>query len=190
MTAPLRQLCFASCILAVGCARAPENPPPADSGLVAVPPAPTPSGWQVRYDGIGPVRIGATVAELEATLGTPLARADSLDPRCDYLRNPALVPGVWFMVVDGRIARIDVDSAGPPTAEGVRVGDDSAAVQSRYAPRVEVTPHKYTDGKYLTVTPVAPADSGYRLVFEANGGKVTHYRAGRLPEVRWVEGCS
>lgn len=72
----------------------------------------------------------------------------------------------------------------------MRVGDDSARVQSVYAPRVAVSPHKYTDGKYLTVTPAAPADSGYRIIFELNGGKIAHYRTGKLPEVGWVESCS
>jgi hypothetical protein len=157
---------------------------------VAASPAPPPAAWQVRHDGIGPVRIGATVAELSAALSTRLPRADSLDTRCDYVRAPEVIPGVWFMVVEGRIARLDIDSAGPPTVEGARVGDDTASVRRLYAPRVVVTPHKYTDGQYFTVTPTAPADSGFRLVFEADGGRVTHYRAGRLPEVRWVEGCS
>jgi hypothetical protein len=157
---------------------------------VAASPAPPPAAWQVRHDGIGPVRIGATVAELSAALNTRLTRADSLHTRCDYVRAPEVIPGVWFMVVEGRIARLDIDSAGPPTVEGARVGDDTAHVQRLYAPRVTVTPHKYTDGQYLTVTPAAPADSGYRFIFEAGGGRVTRYRAGRLPEVRWVEGCS
>jgi hypothetical protein len=173
-----------------GCSRQEPPPPVPDSNLVAVPPAPTPAGWTVRYDGIGPVRVGASVAELEATLGTRLPRRDSLDPRCDYLRNPTLVPGVWFMIVQGRVARIDIDSAGPATAEGVRVGDDTTRAMSTYAPRLEVSPHKYTDGKYLTVTPATPADSGFRLIFETRGGKITHIRAGRLPEVGWVESCS
>ena len=30
----------------------------------------------------------------------------------------------------------------------------------------------------------------YRLVFETDGERVTRYRAGRLPEVEWVEGCA
>jgi hypothetical protein len=54
---------------------------------------------------LGPIRIGATVAELEAALGRRPPRADSLDPRCDYLRDPDRVPGVWFMLTEGRVAR-------------------------------------------------------------------------------------
>jgi hypothetical protein len=47
------------------------------------------------------------------------------------------------------------------------------------------SPHKYTDGHYLTLAP----DGAHRLVFETDGGHVTRYRGGRMPEVEWVEGC-
>ena len=52
------------------------------------------------------------------------------------------------------------------------------------------TPHKYEQGwRYLTVTPAAPTDGAFRLVFETDGQKVVRYRAGRMPEVEWVENC-
>jgi hypothetical protein len=34
------------------------------------------------------------------------------------------------------------------------------------------------------------ASAGKAIVFETNGKTVTNFRAGRLPEVKWVEGCS
>src|SRR5262245_47211258 len=94
----------------------------ADSAHAVLPPTaapPSPRSWEARYKGIGPVDVGASVAELSAALGVTLARADSLDPNCDYLRHAEVIPGVWFMIVQGQVARIDVDSAGPPTTEGV-----------------------------------------------------------------------
>ncbi len=176
--------------LIFGCATPDDRPqPPPDTTATAIPP-PAPSPRTVRADGIGTVRIGATVDELVSALGTRPARADSLDPRCDYLRVPDVLPGVWFMVIEGRLARIDVDSAGPATTEGVRVRDSAEKVLRLYAPRVVETPHKYTDGKYLTVTPAAPGDSIYRMIFETDGRAITRYRVGRLPEVGWVESCS
>ena len=178
-----------SCGLIPGCMKPDEAPAARTDTAVAVTPA-SPATWVVGADRVGPVRIGATVAELESTLGTRLARADSLDPRCDYLRAPEVVPGVWFMVIEGRVARFDIDSAGPPTAEGARVGDSAEKVSGLYAPRVAVTPHKYTEGQYLTVSPAAAADSLYRIIFETDGSRITRYRAGRLPEVGWVESCS
>jgi hypothetical protein len=40
------------------------------------------------------------------------------------------------------------------------------------------------------VSPSAPGERDFRIVFETEKGKVTRYRAGRLPSVAWVEGCS
>jgi hypothetical protein len=46
-------------------------------------------------------------------------------------------------------------------------------------------------GKYLSVTSTDPALSDHRLTYETDAaGKVTSFRAGRMPEVRYVEGCS
>ncbi len=62
--------------------------------------------------------------------------------------------------------------------------------QQLYPGQVSISPHKYVDGHYLIVTPSAPADSTYRLVFETDGKLVTRFRSGKMPEVTWVEGCS
>ena len=98
--------------------------------------------------------------------------------------------GPLFMVVDGKIARVDVTQRGIQTNHKVSVGDDEAKIAQVYPERVTVSPHKYTDGHYVTVGPRTPADSGFELVFETESLRVTRYRAGRLPEVEWVEGCS
>ena len=60
-----------------------------------------------------------------------------------------------------------------------------------YPPR-EVAAHKYVaGGHYLTFVPDDPADADLRLIFETDASsKVTQFRAGRLPEVAYVEGCS
>ena len=108
---------------------------------------------------------------------------------CGYLAWADGPPGVRVMVEGGRVARVDVDSGGVATALGARIGDAESRVQSLYAGRVAVTPHKYTDGHYLVVTPSAPGDSAYRLIFETAAGRVTRYRAGRRPAVEYVEGC-
>ena len=95
-----------------------------------------------------------------------------------------------FMVVDGKVARVDVTTPGIQTNHKVSVGDDEAKISQVYPERVTVSPHKYTDGHYVTVGPRTPADSGFELVFETESLRVTRYRAGRLPEVEYVEGCS
>jgi hypothetical protein len=103
------------------------------------------------------------------------------------------VPGldsVSFMLIDGRIARVEVTGGRIATREGARIGDSEGRINTLYAGRVEVQPHKYTDGRYLIVRPMERADSAYRIVFETDGSRVVRYRSGRLPEVQWVEGCS
>ena len=107
---------------------------------------------------------------------------------CRYVQWRGAPPGVRVMVEGGRIARVDVDSAGVRTAGGAGIGDTEDEVQRLYSGHVSVTPQKYVDGHYLTVTPNA-ADSGYAIVFETSGGKVTRFRAGRRPQVEYVEGC-
>jgi hypothetical protein len=58
-----------------------------------------------------------------------------------------------------------------------------------YKGRTKVEPHEYMapEGHYVLV--LGP-DGKAQLVFETDGGKVVAYRAGRQPEVEWVEGCS
>ncbi|MEW5931464.1 MAG: hypothetical protein AB1941_28690 [Gemmatimonadota bacterium] len=145
--------------------------------------------WTVGPRGAGPVQVGMPLAAAATALG---ATPDTAAARggCSYLRPAGGPGGVMVMVNEGQVARVDVDGATARTAEGAGVGDAEARVRELYAGRVTESPHKYTDGRYLTVTPQTPADSAVRLVFETDGAKVTRFRAGRLPEVEWVEGCS
>jgi hypothetical protein len=93
------------------------------------------------------------------------------------------------MLIEDVLERIDVDSSGVATAEGIRVGASEADVMAAYGSRVAVQPHKYTGprGHYLIVGD--PADTTRRLVFETDGSRVTTFRAGRRPAVDFVEGC-
>ncbi len=155
----------------------------------APPPAPGAASWTVTPEGAGPVRVGMPLAEAAGALGaTPDTAA--VAGRCDYLRPAGGPSGVKVMVNEGSVARVEVDSGEVRTEEGAGIGDTEARVRALYAGRVTEMPHKYTSGRYLVVTPQAPADSADRLVFETDGAAVTRYRAGRLPEVEWVEGCS
>lgn len=145
-------------------------------------------GWTVGPRGTGAAMVGTPLASVAEDIGaTPDTAA--LRGGCSYLR-PASDPGTMVMVNEGRVVRVDVDGATVRTVEGAGVGDTEARIRELYAGRVTESPHKYTGGRYLTVTPRAPADSAFRLVFETDGAKVTRFRAGRLPEVEWVEGCS
>jgi hypothetical protein len=128
------------------------------------------------------------LGEVSTVLGVPTS-AGGEGERCTLIHSVALPAGVSFMIVNDVVARVQVDSGAVVTDEGVGIGTSQAQVQTLYAGRVTSTPHKYTTGRYLTVRSAAPADSNFRLQFETDGRQVTRYRAGRLPEVGWVEGC-
>ena len=167
-----------------------------DTAATPGPPAPTPPAaapptYTVTEHGIGPLRAGMTFTEADAVLGGALRVPVGIDTTgCDYLVWSGGPPGVQVMFDEHRIARIDVDTASIATAAGARVGDDEARIKRLYPGQVTVTPHKYEDGHYLTVTPSASADKRFRLIFETAGGRVTRYRAGMMPSVEYVEGCS
>lgn len=142
--------------------------------------------WAVSETGTGPVEIGMTVAEASQALGVELTDVESGDS-CHYVKPQSGPSGISLMVVDGRIARVDVDDPSIVTSVGAQVGDSEERIRMLYMNQVEVTPHKYTDGHYLTVI---PTNNQGRIIFETDGEKVTRFRAGKMPEVEWVEGCS
>ena len=147
--------------------------------------------WQVTIQGYGPIRTGMTLAEAEAAGSRTLTTPNAGFEECDYARFQGdTTRGVQFMVVSGRIARVDIDDSTISTNHGIRIGDTEARVEERYPGRVSVSPHKYVEGHYLMVAPEAAADSGLEIVFETDGAKVTTYRSGRVPEVEYIEGCS
>jgi hypothetical protein len=179
---------------AAACTRGGERSAPADTAAAA--PAATaanaasqsPSDSTVTARGLGALRAGMTVAEASAALRGALALPAGADSAgCTYAVWRGGPAGVRVMIEGGRVVRVDVDSAGIRTAAGAEVGDGEERVQRLYGGRAVVSPHKYEEGHYLTVTD--PTDSAFALVLETRDGKVTRYRAGRRPQVEYVEGC-
>ena len=177
---------LAAATVAVGCSRAPDRAAAGDSAHAA---PGNPAALTVTERGLGPLRAGMTVPEASAALGGALVAPAGTDTAgCHYVQWRGGPPGVRFMVEGGSIARVDVDSASIRTAAGAGIGDTEEQVQRLYPGRVSATPQKYANGHYLTVTPSA-ADTSYAIVFETTEGKVTRFRAGRRPQVEYVEGC-
>lgn len=114
-----------------------------------------PSGpLRVTLYGIGPIRAGMSVAEASSSISATLALPDGVDQTgCAYLQWPGGPDGVSIMVENLTIARVDVRSETMATEEGARVGDTVERINTLYPGRVTASPHKYTDGQYLTVAP-------------------------------------
>ncbi|HVM03876.1 MAG TPA: hypothetical protein VM242_01780 [Acidimicrobiales bacterium] len=159
-------------------------PPPSSS-------SPATAGYRLELRGFGPVRVGMTVQEAGAALGTRLAPViEPPDEECATYGPESGFDGVGFLVARGVVARTDVTAGSTQTPEGVAIGQSEDEAQRRYGGRLAVGDHDYlVGGRYLTLIPTAPADEGFRLVIETDGRKVTALRAGRLPEVEYSEGC-
>lgn len=148
---------------------------------------------QLELKGIGAIQVGMTVAEASKAIGQPLLPPENTTSGkgCTYVAPRPSILGLDLMVIDDRIARIDVRKPSSiTTLSGAKIGDSEARIQQLYPGRISVTPHKYSPGwHYLTFTPKDAKDSNYRLIFETNGKQVMEFRSGRLPEVTWVERC-
>jgi hypothetical protein len=137
--------------------------------------------------GFGPISVGMTLAEANSALGETLRTLQPVvGTGCEYAFGR---DSVAVMMEEGRIVRIEVRAPGVATSEGAKVGDTEARVQQLYADRITTTPHKYTSGHYLFVTPRDGPRGQTQLVFETDGSVVTEFRGGLLPAVAYVERC-
>ena len=91
------------------------------------------------------------------------------------------------MVNGGKIARIDISERSYATDKGVKVGDSETEIKRLYRGTYKVSKHFYTDGHYIEIE---SKDKRFSIIFETDGKRVTYIRAGRSPEIGYVEGCS
>jgi hypothetical protein len=145
----------------------------------------------LNEDGLGPIQVGMTLAEA-VNMGL-LNENPNMKKECDFV-FPAVGAGVpdnvGVMIVKGKVARIDVDTGSVTTEDGAKIGDTEDKIKSIYNGDLQIEPHKYVTGGHYMIVMGDSASAGKAIVFETNGKVVTNFRAGRLPEVKWVEGCS
>jgi hypothetical protein len=107
--------------------------------------------WIVREDGAGPLRIGMSLPQLNAMLHEKLPLPAAKDDKACFYVTTKKQPKLSFMVLQGRLARIDVRDPGVTTTTGIQVGDSEKHALQVYGSSLKVVPHKYTDnGQYLT----------------------------------------
>jgi len=92
------------------------------------------------------------------------------------------------MILNGRVARVDVHDTTTHSAEGIRKGDSEAHALQVYGNRLKVAPSAYAgrEGHYLTVH---STDAKYGLRFETYDGKIVGYYAGTAEAIEYIEGC-
>ena len=180
------RMAISAVLLLTACGK--RDQPPAAPAADAVP-ADT-SAWVLGASSLGKYPTGVTLAEFNSELGETLVPAYEISTTCDHVDPASFPDGVIVMIENDTVARFDVENPVIRTREGAGVGDLEADVVRRYGSSITVTPHAYTgpDGHYLTVTP--PGDTLHRIIFETDGRKVLHIRAGQRPAVDYIEGCA
>lgn len=150
------------------------------------------SRWVASPDSMGQIAAGSLYSVVAQAFGAAprLTPQDLEEQACDYVQLPGLPPQVSLMVFGDTIVRIDIDSAGVITREGMGVGSAESALLSQYRGHVRVAPHPYSgpEWHYVVVTP--RLDSTFRMIFETDGKVVRTYRVGLRHAVDLIEGCS
>ena len=141
--------------------------------------------WRLSSRGLGPIRVGMRVSDVERITGRSMFKGYGEYASCQ-LWSLSGAPGLSLMRAYGRIARIEAYRGRWRSNRGVRIGDSEAKVRRRYR-GVRAEPHPYVPpGKYLIV-----GGARRRMIFETNpAGRVTSFRGGRSREVGYIEGCA
>jgi hypothetical protein len=154
---------------------------------------------RLTMEGYGPARIGMTRDALSSALGAPVVVPDIYageDPN-GCIQVYAGSPGtprrssrddILYMLVDGRLARIDIVQPTVASLSGIRVGMPEADVLRAYRGRIASSPHFYGEAgdHYLTLH---SQDGRVGMRFETIEGRVTAFRAGTAEAIEYVEGC-
>ena len=141
--------------------------------------------WRLSKQGLGPLRVGVTVADIESLTGRQMVKSYGSRP-CTQWSLEGAPRGLSLMTANGRLARVDVYRGGRwRTTKRIGLGTRAGVVRRRYD-HVRTQPHPYTNGKYLIV-----GGRKRGLIFETSAkGRVTSFRGGRSREVRYIEGCA
>jgi hypothetical protein len=163
------------------------------------PPRPPERLTDASLDGIGPVAIGMTLPQASAAARTTLRiTGTDMGTECRYAEADDGPVGVDFMVIGGRVVRVDV-LASPPeprpspvsTLSGIHIGSLDADVTATYPGQIQVSGHPSLEGgHYLVYEPTSPASRAFGLIFETDGQRVTSFRSGEADAVQAIEGCA
>lgn len=169
-----------------------------------VPAAAEPAAWVLTSEGLGPLRIGMTLAEIAAAAGAdsdPAAIGGPDPEACDQFRPARAPEDVLVMVEQGRLTRVSLvrDSA-LKTDRGIGTRAAAAEVRRAYGDALVETPHKYveTPAAYLThwtkggdrTKPYVEDPAARGIVYEVGrDGQVQAIHAGG-PAIQYVEGCA
>lgn len=148
------------------------------------------SSQRVAFTSIGKARIGMSEQALARALGAPLTHVapEAEEEGCYYASGRGLPKGVSLMMLNDRLARVDVYGPGVSTVSGASIGMSESELKRLYGGKLVQEPHAYTgpEGHYLTIR---SPDGRYGVRFETDGLLVTGFYAGTAEAIQYIEGC-
>ena len=137
--------------------------------------------------GLDTVHFGMTVADAQKAAGTVLVPAGPTGP-CYHVVPHDAPEGIVFLVHEGTIERVDINSGSITTRSGVGVGSPESMVTDLFDDAIERQVR--IDGTVdLVFVPHDPGDRDFRVVFNVSEGEVRAFKSGRLPQVMLDTGC-
>jgi hypothetical protein len=150
------------------------------------------SAWSAEIltaEGLGPVKIGMSRAEVEKALGAKLKLQGADSPReCATADHPN--GKAWMMFHEYRLVRIDIEKPGITAPEGGGVGTAETTLRKLYGKRAEFGMHPYGDEPNDHYVTVALPAKDRLLIFETRGRRVESFRIGTRDAAPLIEGCS
>ena len=158
----------------------------------------------LTFDGLAPVRIGMSLPEAEAALGTKLKSVyPDMPGNCWFGNRADGVDGaISYWIENGTVVRVDIDDNAWPNADkvapriaterGIRIGSPSNDVKKAYGPGLSVEFHPQGndgDQNYLFMT-AFDNDKQRGLLFEVWEGKVSEIQAGTAETYYIHEPCT
>jgi hypothetical protein len=145
---------------------------------------------RASMSGVGPIRIGMNERQLEDALQMRLPETqDASEDSCRQIEAGPRWPGTSVMLLDGRVARIDISKRGIPTLSGALVGDLVSHVYGIYGHRLRASHHDFGAGEGMEYLTMFSGDRHYGIRFETDGERVTEFYVGTSEAVQFIEGC-
>ena len=151
------------------------------------------SGARLSIFGLGPIRIGMTVADVERASGLTFhGAAEQSGQSCYYVDHQLQTGGIALLIKNGLVAAVAVDGTEYATVSGVRTGDSESKVMAAYRTGLSKFRSRSTDpSNALIYTPKDPSEGQYRMVFTLMAGPpggapsvVSGIHAAKLPDGR------
>ena len=122
-----------------------------------------PPASKISLKGLGPIRIGMTVAEVSKAVNKPLVNLARGASGCSGMSLQGEPADVNFVIADDRVIAVVIGSGRFATISGVRVGDNEARVSSAYAGKT--TAQAVGGQRVLRLNTIDPADKEFELSF-------------------------